>query len=334
MEIIRLVPPLKSPRLSFVRMGSPPGPGFAHRSFRVGLIATVIFAAALSTHAGKPAPVLFNAFVAVDARALDDPQAEAVLSAFEALAREASPCGANAAAPDRSRCVVDALFASGQLATVAEPGDPESSTITSALVSHRGNCAALTALALAVTERAGVPMEVVVFPRHVVVRAPGDDAHVFELLNQGATLSMAQLRKRLGADGASYAVVRPGAFPAYYLDNLAVRLAEAGDGHRAEAMFETAIEAGPRVSRIRFNYGTYLLGKSQLEPAEKQLRRAVRLEPKNAPAWANLGVVVAKQGDTAEARRCFERALQYEPGNRVAAENLKALNSGGAPPRP
>ena len=276
-------------------------------------------------------PVI-DTFLAVDSRVLEVPQTDDARSSFATLVQKASSCQALELVIT-SRCVVDTLFASEVMA-VAEQGTPESSTVTSALISHRGNCAALTALALSVAERVGVPMEAVVFPKHVVVRAPGDDAHVFELLDRGAVLSMTQLRKRLGADGRGFVVVKPRDFLSYYLDNLGVRFAEAADDTRATAMFESANEAGPRIARIRFNFGTYLLGKGQLELAEKQLRRAVRLESSNASAWANLGVAIAKQGDTAEARRCFERALRHDRGNRIAAENLKALNSGELPPRP
>ena len=175
-------------------------------------------------------------------------------------------------------------------------------------------------------------MDAIVFPRHVVVRARGNDDQVFELLSRGATLTMAQLRRRLGAEGSHDTVVRPNAFPAYYIDNLAVRIAEAGNSDRAEAMFEKAIAAGPRVARVRFNYGTFLLGLNRLGPARDQLHRAVRMDSHNAPAWANLGVALARLGETDEARRCFERALRCDPGNRIAAENLKALNPGGRPP--
>lgn len=95
-------------------------------------------------------------------------------------------------------------------------------------------------------------------------------------------------------------------------------------------MFEKAIEAGSRVARIRFNYGTFLLGVNRLEAAEDQLRRAVRLESRNAPAWANLGVALARLGEIADARDCFENALRHDPTNRIAAENLRALERGGA----
>jgi Tfp pilus assembly protein PilF len=146
------------------------------------------------------------------------------------------------------------------------------------------------------------------------------------------TLSMSQLRKRLGAEGAHDTVVRPNAFPAYYIDNLAVRFAEASDGDRAEAMFERAIGFAPRLARTRFNYGTFLLGSNRLEPAKDQLRRTVRWDSRNAPAWANLGVVLARLGKIDDAQRCFERALRYDPGNRMAAENLKSLTRDGPPP--
>lgn len=125
--------------------------------------------------------------------------------------------------------------------------------------------------------------------------------------------------------------VRPSAFPAFYLDNLAVRFADAGDVGRAEMMFTKAVAAGPRVARIRFNYGTFLLGRNRLEAAKDQLRRAARLDSSDASAWANLGVALARLNETAEARRCFERALRSDPANIVAAENLRSLDLAGSP---
>lgn len=289
---------------------------------------------AVPTHAGNPRhDALVETLLAVDAQFEDASQVAAARQAFDGLARAALPCADRGVArEDRSGCVISTLFASGQIAAVAEPGDPGSSTLTSPLVSRRGNCAALTALALAVADRIDVPMEAVVFPKHVVVRDPKRPDQVFELLQRGLALTMPQLRHRLGADGAHDTRVRSRDFPAYYLDNFAVRFAEAGDSARAERMFTQAIEAGPRVARIRFNYGTYLLEKNRLETAEAQLRRAVHLDAHNAPAWANLGVAVARLGDKAEARRCFERAIHADPGNRTAAENLKALGRDGSPP--
>jgi tetratricopeptide (TPR) repeat protein len=315
-------------------MRSPSGFGLIQQAVRIGLTVVIGCALVHSAHTRElPQPALFDSFLEVDATFLDPPQLTAARGAFGALAHRAAPC-ASVAIPrqDRARCVVDSLFASDQLVTIAEPGDPGSSTVTSALVSHRGNCAALTALVLSVAQRVNVPMDAVVFPRHVVVRARGNKDQVFELLDRGMTLSMSQLRKRLGAEGAHDTVVRPNAFPAYYIDNLGVRFAEAGDGDRAEAMFERAIGFAPRLARTRFNYGTYLLESNRLESAEDELRRAVRLESHNAPAWANLGVALARLGETDEARRCFDRALRYDPGNRIAAENLKTLNRGGSPP--
>jgi tetratricopeptide (TPR) repeat protein len=300
---------------------------FVQRALRLGLIAVLGFWPALPGHAREPAqPTLLDSFLAVDAGFLDAGQVAAARSAFKELIGEASPCGADPnPSHDRARCVVDALFASGELETVAEIESPESSTVTSALVSRRGNCAGLTALVLAVAERVDVPMEAVVFPSHVVVRAPGTDDHVFELLQRGARLSMTQLRAQLGAEGAHDTRVRSEAFPAFYLDNFGVRFSEAGNGDRAEALFASAIEAAPRVSRIRFDYGTFLLGTKRFALAKEQLRRAVRLDSRNAPAWVNLGVSLARLGDTAKALRCFGRALRFDPGNRIAVENLRIL---------
>ena len=334
MEMIRFAPPLTFSRRSLVRMDSPFGFRFARQAGRFGLVAALCGGWALTARAGGPAQGrLFGRLLAVDAQLSDAPQEATARAEFDRLAHAASPCAAAAGlGEDRARCVVDALFRSGQLSTVEDPGDPQSSTVTSVLASHKGNCAALTAVALALAERVGVPMEAVVFPRHVVVRSPADPDHALELLQRGSELTMAQTRKRLGADGARDTRVRANAFPAYYMDNLAVRFAEAGNADRAETMFKRAIEDSPRMPRVRFNYGTFLLGKGRHTLAEKQLRRAVRLDSRNPPAWANLGVAVARLGDTAEARRCFQRALRYDPRNRVATDNLKALGRDGPPP--
>ncbi len=299
--------------------------------FRLGPIFVLGWVLAFPAQAGESArPTLLDAFLAIDARFLDAAQIAAARVAFDAMVLEASPCGLRTTPRrDRARCVIDVLFASDQLVAVAEPGDPESATITSALGSHRGNCAALTALVLAVAARVNVSLDAVVFRRHVVVRGGGNDDQVFELLSGGSAMSMAQMRRRLGADGARDTPLHPNAFLAYYVDNLAVRSADAGDDALAEGLFEQAIDAGPRIARIRFNYGTFLLGTQRLELAKIQLRRAVRLDSRNAPAWANLGVALARLGKCAEAKDCFDRALRVDPNNRVAAENLKALGSNG-----
>jgi len=80
-------------------------------------------------------------------------------------------------------------------------------------------------------------------------------------------------------------------------------------------MFERAIQAGPRVARIRSTTAPTCLGLRA-----STLRRS------------SLGVVFARVGDPAEARRCFDRALRYDPRNRVATDNLKALGRDGPPP--
>jgi len=145
--MIRLAPPRNTPRLSFVRMLYPPGFAFTRQTLRLAMMLSVACVLAVSGQAREPAPAtLFDAFVAVDATFLDTAQITEAPVGFEALVHQASPCGLAATTrEDRARCVVDSLFASDQLVTVAEPGDPESSTVTSALVNHRGNCAALTA---------------------------------------------------------------------------------------------------------------------------------------------------------------------------------------------
>src|SRR5262245_7068012 len=137
-ETNRLVQPPKSLRHSIDRMRSPFG-------LRITLVVLIACALAQTVHTRESSPALFESFLAVDGQFLDASKIASARNAFETLAHGASRCGvASTPSQDRARCVVDSIFASSELVTVAEPGNPGSSTVTSALVDHRGNCAALT----------------------------------------------------------------------------------------------------------------------------------------------------------------------------------------------
>src|SRR5262245_25263988 len=93
--------------------------------YKRGLVGIVLgLSLALDTQARAPArPELFDAFLAVDARIVDSSHVENARAAFEALIRHASSCGTDAIPrQERARCVVDALFSSGELQTIEDPG--------------------------------------------------------------------------------------------------------------------------------------------------------------------------------------------------------------------
>lgn len=64
--------------------------------------------------------------------------------------------------------------------------------------------------------------------------------------------------------------------------------------------------------------------------AERCYREAVRLEPRNAGAWANLGLVLGASGRHTEAVGCFERAARHAPTEPdfAAQSALSSLRSG------
>jgi tetratricopeptide (TPR) repeat protein len=182
-----------------------------------------------------------------------------------------------------------------------------------------------------VADAVGIPLEAWVRADHVVVAAPRADGY-FELLQNGAFHPW-------GPSGhKGWTRVKPSDYLGYYLDNLAVRLADAHDLERADATFHRAIDATPKAARLRFNYGTFLLNQKRLPEAAEQLRRAVRRDGRNVDAWTNLGVVNAQGGDPVEARKCFNQALRIDPRNANARRNLDALastapTSSASPPR-
>lgn len=242
---------------------------------------------------------------------------EAAQGRFEELAASFDQCRNDQPAAACLRSVVGSLSIVNDSATVRE------STMTGLLLDHRGSCAALVALALSWEPSA---WNAYVLRDHVLLRSTGNSPRLLELTDQAREISERELRNRFRSQ-VDFAVVVPAKrFPAYYLDNLAVRVAAEGRADEAERLFRHAIEIGPKEGRVRLNAGTFLLERGRLEEAEAQLRAAVRLSPNDADAWTNLGVALARCGKTGRAAASFERALRIDPAHRAARTNLKALN--------
>ena len=62
----------------------------------------------------------------------------------------------------------------------------------------------------------------------------------------------------------------------------------------------------------------------ELNSAEGELRKAIKLAPDNVAALAMLGGVLGMQGRLEESSRLLEKALQLDPGNRDVRRNLAA----------
>jgi hypothetical protein len=223
----RLVPPFKSPRLSVVH-GLPFW--FRFRSFQAGSGWWLFISGWRFGGIREPA-LFFVRCSAIDAGFWTLPRS------LPHAPRLWSAGGGHAATPVKTaRCVVDKLFASGELETLAEPGSRILGDVRSCLPSWelRG----LSALALAVAERVKAPMGGR-FPRrrfeHLeTTRAYSRCSVVVLLMPQPA-------RRGRGSRHARGLK----AFPAYYLDNLRCGL-QTPETAIVRRRYREAIEA-PRV---------------------------------------------------------------------------------------
>ncbi len=184
----------------------------------------------------------------------------------------------------------------------------------------------------------------------VLERAPNDAAALNNLgdtlLNQGRAAQAAQtLRRALAIDPESpealnnlgTALARSGDIadawqvwrsairvkPDFALahNNLANSLNGAGRWEEARLHFEEALrDASYAVAR--YNYGTALAERGELDAAERRLTEAVRLDPSLAEAHLNLGNIRAVRGQPQQAVRHFTDALRVRPGFGRARLNL------------
>ena len=61
-------------------------------------------------------------------------------------------------------------------------------------------------------------------------------------------------------------------------------------------------------------------------PAEDNLSRAVKLNPKLREAWTSLGTCLWKKGDVDAAKRCYENSLETEADREANWEGLRYLS--------
>lgn len=104
-------------------------------------------------------------------------------------------------------------------------------------------------------------------------------------------------------------------------------------GHRlmAAGEYELALKAYYRAAGERglnadvlSAIGSANLRLGRLGQAELQLRRAIEMDDRFAPAWNNLGVVLTEKGENGEAARVFRTAYALDSGNSdEIRENLR-----------
>ena len=222
-----------------------------------------------------------------------------------------------------ARCVAQTLFGQGGFASSRHPDAVGENTIAGVLASGSGSCAALVAIALALSEARSGSLRAAVFRDHVVLGLK-ESGLAFETLEGGRETDVATVphhpapmdgRSRL--DGI--------AFVPFYLDNLGARLVAAGNTPKAIEMFEAALARAPRFGRTHYNYGTLLLGLKRFDAALEHFDGAIKADWDDAPTWINRGAALEGLGRTRDAERSYRRALQKDPESAAARTNLERL---------
>lgn len=221
-------------------------------------------------------------------------------------------------------CLRSVVFGGDGLNVVNDSSTVRESTLTGLLLDHRGGCAALVALAMVLDPLA---WDAYVLRNHVLLRTRLEPPRYFELTAQGREISVRELKNRFGSQLKAAVIVSAPKFIGYYLDNLAVRLAGDGRETDAERFFQKAIALGPRETRPRLNYGTFLLERDRVDEAVHQLKVAARHARNDADAWTNLGVAYARRGQDERAADSFERATRIDPGHATARTNLATVRA-------
>jgi len=99
-------------------------------------------------------------------------------------------------------------------------------------------------------------------------------------------------------------------------------LAESGDSAKALELLNQAIELAPEYSKSWYNRAIIYGRTGQLDLAEKDLLKAVALEPGLPEAYNNLGVMALKQEKVEVAETYFKQALTYQRYHVSSLRNL------------
>jgi tetratricopeptide (TPR) repeat protein len=94
-----------------------------------------------------------------------------------------------------------------------------------------------------------------------------------------------------------------------------------GDAGEALKAFTSALMVWD-VPVVRANLAVAYLQLDRLDEAERELRRALEMDPKMADAWTNLGSLLLRRESFEESARASRQALELNPGFAMAANNL------------
>lgn len=109
----------------------------------------------------------------------------------------------------------------------------------------------------------------------------------------------------------------------YALGNI---LYEMKDFQGAVSAYQDAMRLGIETPSIRAALGAAFADAGDATHAERELRSAVKEDPKIAMAWNKLGILAEKENRKDEAIICYEKALEAEPDFADALFNLAKVN--------
>ena len=158
--------------------------------------------------------------------------------------------------------------------------DPRFFQLQSVIAARRGSCLGLSALALALGERLGIPLDGVLLPGHFFVRTRAPHIRNIELLRRGEAMPDAWYRSKYGPWSAQNAAYFR---PVTVSELVAVHWYNAGNHHRRTG---------------------------DLRAAERDYARAVADFPDFAEAHASLGAVRQLRGALADAEASYREAAR------------------------
>jgi arylsulfatase A-like enzyme/cytochrome c-type biogenesis protein CcmH/NrfG len=150
---------------------------------------------------------------------------------------------------------------------------------------------------------------------------------------QGSTSSKTTLTKLLtetGRANEALAVITPvanGSSDPDVLNAYGIALSEAGRIREAIEQFRRAVSLDPNNAPAYQNMGITALRANQMQPAEENLNRALQLNPRLPLAWNTLGVVYVRKGDAARAADAWKRAFALDRRQYDALYNLGILHA-------
>jgi Tfp pilus assembly protein PilF len=107
---------------------------------------------------------------------------------------------------------------------------------------------------------------------------------------------------------------------------LALLLTDTGRGGEAAALLETAASSGTNPEVLN-GYGVALADQGKVKEAVQQFRRALEVDPNNAPAMQNIGIAALRANDVNTARQHLTRALEMNPRLPLALNTMGVIEA-------